>query len=160
MTSITALYDPDLAHYSALISNGIQFIATALSAFVYNKLGRRPIILIGNFSLGIVDLIIGFAFLAFNVYGWKPGVSIGITFIMVFNIFYGLFFGPAVWLYIAEIAEKKIVPIATSMYWVGCSICVIVPPIITNIMKTPYASFLFLGGWQLLFFIPNFFLVL
>lgn len=101
MTAITALYDQNLSHYSALISNAIQFIATALSAYVYTRLGRRPIILIGNSSLGIVNLITGFAFLGFNVFNWSPGFPIGITFIMIFNIFYGLFFGPAVWLYIA-----------------------------------------------------------
>lgn len=50
MTAITALYDVSLSHYSALISNAIQFIATAFSAYVFSRLGRRPIILIGSLS--------------------------------------------------------------------------------------------------------------
>lgn len=159
MTAITALYDVSLSHYSALISNSIQFIATALSVFIFARLGRRPIILIGNLSLAIVDAIIGFSFLGLNVFGWSPGFPLGITFIMIFNIFYGLFFGPVVWLYVAEIAKKRIVPLGLSMYWVGCTFCVVVPPIITTIMGSPYASFLFLSGWQFLFFIANYFLV-
>lgn len=159
MTAITALYDVNLSHFSALISNFIQFVATALSAYVFAKLGRRPIILIGNFSLAIVDLIIGIAFLALNILNWTPGFAIAITFIMIFNIFYGLFFGPVVWLYVAEIAEKKIVPLGLSMYWVGCTFCVVVPPIITTLMNSPYASFLFLSAWQFVFFIPNFLMV-
>lgn len=101
MTAITALYDVNLSHYSALISNTIQFVSTALSAYVFIRLGRRPIILIANLSLGIINAIIGFAFLGFKVYNWSPGIPIGITFIMIFNIFYGLFFGPVVWLYVA-----------------------------------------------------------
>lgn len=101
MTAITALYDVNLSHFSALISNFIQFVATALSAYVFAKLGRRPIIMIGNLSLAIVDLIIGIAFLALNILNWTPGFPIAITFIMIFNVFYGLFFGPVVWLYVA-----------------------------------------------------------
>ena len=71
-------------------------------------------------------------------------------------IWYGLTIGPVVWLYIPEIVPTKMVPLATIMNWVGCSICVIVCPIITaNMDNNPYAVFLFLGGLELLFCVPN-----
>jgi SP family arabinose:H+ symporter-like MFS transporter len=127
-----------------LIANFTQFVATLFSAYILARIGRRMIILTGSGIIGIMDVIIGVVFLMLDRH-WAPGFPLGMSLIMLFNVVYGLSMGPVVWLYIPEIAKKKIVPIATATYWVGCSLCVIVAPIITNIMNTPYAVFLFFG---------------
>lgn len=66
--SIVETYDKNLALYAPLIANIIQLIATAVSVWVLTCFGRRSLILFGNLSLAIVDLIIGamFLILVFN----------------------------------------------------------------------------------------------
>ena len=146
MTQITAIYDEPLSHFTGLMANFIQFVATMCSAYVLAKVGRRLLILIGSSSIGVLDILTGVVFLMLDRH-WAPGFPIAMAFIMLFNVFYGLSMGPVVWLYIPEIAKKKIVPLATATYWVGCSLAVIVAPIITNIMNSPYAVFVFFGAY-------------
>lgn len=158
MTSITAIYNQPLSHYTALIANLIQFFSTLFSTYLLSRYGRRTIILMGNISLGVLSMLIGLVFyLLYNK--WEAGFGIGMVLIMVFNIVFGLSLGPVVWLYIPEIAEKKVVPLATATYWGGCSLCLIVAPIVTTAMGTPYAVFLFFGCYTLLMMIPNYLLV-
>lgn len=158
LTAITAIYNQPLSHFTALIANTIQFISTAFSTYLLSRFGRRPLILVGNVVLGVWTILIGVVF--YELYlNWAAGFAVGMTLIILFNAIYGLTLGPVMWLYIPEIAEKKIVPLATATYWFGCSMCVIVAPIITTIMDSPYAVFLFLGSYTLLMSIPNYFLV-
>ena len=68
---------------------------------------------------------------------------------------FGLTIGPVVWLYVPEILPTKMVPLATALNWTGCSLCVVVPPIVIAKMGTPYLIFLILGAIELLLFVPN-----
>lgn len=158
LTSITSIYNQSLSHFTALIANTVQLISTSLSTLVLKKFGRRTIILTGNLGIGILNLIIGGVFYA-TWDGWKNGFGISMGLIMIFNIIFGLTLGPVVWIYVPEIVTQKIVPLATATYWCGCSLCVIVAPIITSYMNSPYAVFMFLGTYLIIIFIPNWFLV-
>jgi hypothetical protein len=122
--------------------------------------GRRTLMLAGNLSLAIFDLIIGVMFLILYLNNWTPAVYIALVFIMLFMISYGLTIGPVVWLYVPEIIPAKIVPPATFMNWLGCSICVIVTPIVINAADSSYPVFLFFGVITLVFFIINYFWVI
>jgi hypothetical protein len=67
--------------------------------------------------------------------------------------------GPVVWLYVPEIIPAKMVPFATMMNWLGCSLCVIFTPIVigqdgTN--KTTYPVFFFFGAITMLFLVVNY----
>lgn len=159
ITAITALYDSGLSHFTGLMANSIQLVSTSFSAYLLAKFGRRQIILIGNLSIGILNIFIAVVFYELDL-NWGPGFPFGMTLIMLFNVLYGLSLGPTIWLFIPEIAKKRIVPIATATYWIGCSICVTIPPIITNLMHSPYATFFFFGCYQIALFIPNYFLVI
>lgn len=158
VTAITALYDEKFSHFTGLIANVVQFIATSFSTLLLASFGRRPIILVGNIIVGILTLIIGVVFLLL-FQGWQPGFGLGMGLIMLFNVVYGLTLGPIVWLYVPEIASKKIAPIATATYWGGCSFSLIVAPIITSIMQSPYAVFFFFGGYTTAMILPNWKLV-
>ena len=146
LTAITAIYDEPLSHYTALMANTIQFVATMLSAWLLVRVGRRTCLLAGNAAVGALDIFIGISFLLLDQ-KWRPGFGLSMALIMIFNVLYGLSLGPVVWLYIPEICKKKIVPLATATYWCGCSLCVIVAPIVTSIMNSPYAVFLFFGAY-------------
>lgn len=140
------------------MANLIQLASTGFSAFLFGKVGRRTVICVGNVVIGLLLVMLGIIFLELFK-GWQAGFAVGMTFIMIFNVALGLSIGPVVWIYIPEIAQEKMVPVATATYWVGCSICVIIAPIITTIMGTPYAVFFFLGGYLLVVSIPNILLV-
>jgi membrane protein YdbS with pleckstrin-like domain len=75
-------------------------LSTLCSVFVLGYFGRRPLILLGNFSLGLVDIVIAVMFLILATINWTPAVYIALGFIMIFMIIYGLTIGPAVWLYV------------------------------------------------------------
>jgi hypothetical protein len=70
-------------------------------------------------------------------------------------IIYGVSLGPVVWLYVPEIIPANVVPIATMMNWFGCSLCVILTPIVTKMAGNSYPVFFFYGGITLIFYFIN-----
>jgi hypothetical protein len=150
-----------LALYAPLIANIIQLAATVGSVVILAHYGRRALILFGNLSLAIIDLIIGgmFLILVYNEEAKAP-VYVALVFIMIFMISYGFTIGPVVWLYVPEIIPAKWVPPATFMNWFGCSICVIVTPFIVQAVGSSYPVFFFFGAISLIFFAVNFKLVI
>lgn len=64
--------------------------------------------------------------------------------------------GPVVWMYVPEILPTKMVPVATTFYWLGNSLCLIVLPIIKANLGT-YAFFFIFGGITLVFAVINYF---
>lgn len=99
ITAITAIYDQPLSHFTGLIANFVQFAATAFSAYLLSRIGRRTIILVGSVSIGVLTIIMGVVFLELDR-KWMAGLGLGMTLIMLFNVIYGLTLGPVVWLYI------------------------------------------------------------
>lgn len=157
---IIAQFDKDLSLYSPLLTNVVQFVATACSIFVLARFGRRPIILLGNLGVALCSLAVGFFFLGIYINGNEDLIYGAMTFIIIFMIAYGSTIGPAVWLYVPEIVPAKIVPPATFMNWLGVSISVIATPIVIEKAGTPYPVFLFFGGISLLFWVMNYFMVI
>lgn len=123
-------FDPQLALYTPLIANTIQFVATAGSILVLGKFGRRPILLAGNLGVAICGLIVGIFFLVVKINNDHDLVFGALAFILLFMVVYGLTIGPAVWLYVPEIIPPKVVPPATFMNWLGVSISVMATPIV------------------------------
>lgn len=150
---IVATIIPDLAQYVSLICNFLQFIATMCTIAVLTKIGRKPLTLFGNLTLGIIDIVIGIFFI-FNDFSASGYIIFGL--LILYNLVYGISLGPVVWLYVPEIIPAKIVPLATMMNWLGCSISVIFTPIAINANDgNAFPVFFFFGGITLLFFIFN-----
>lgn len=150
---IVATIIPDLAQYVSLICNFLQFIATMCTIAVLTKIGRKPLTLFGNLTLGIIDIVIGIFFI-FNDFSASGYIIFGL--LILYNLVYGISLGPVVWLYVPEIIPAKIVPLATMMNWLGCSISVIFTPIAINANGgNAFPVFFFFGGITLLFFIFN-----
>jgi hypothetical protein len=150
---IVAAIIPDLAQYVSLICNFLQFIATLCTVAVLTKIGRKPLTLFGNLTLGIIDILIGIFFVFDN---FSASGYIIFALLIIYNIVYGISLGPVVWLYVPEIIPAKIVPLATMMNWLGCSISVIFTPIAIKANDgNAFPVFFFFGGITLLFFIFN-----
>lgn len=89
-----------MAIYSGLIANGVQLIATVFSVLALAHFGRRSLILFGNLSLGVIDILVGIMFLVVALTQWTPAVIIALVLIMLFMCSYGVTIGPTVWLYV------------------------------------------------------------
>jgi small neutral amino acid transporter SnatA (MarC family) len=54
---------PDLADYTPLIINLVQLLVTCCTVYVLTRVGRRSLILFGNWGLALIDVIMGMLFL-------------------------------------------------------------------------------------------------
>lgn len=63
---ITGEYDPSLQPFSALVANCIEFIAAAFSILLLVRVGRKPILQLGNLGVGIINIAIGILFIFIN----------------------------------------------------------------------------------------------
>lgn len=117
------------------------------------KIGRKPLILFGNLTLGVVDLTIGILFLVSNEWG-GAGMFIFVL-LIVYMFVYGLSLGPVVRFYVPEIVPANAVPIATVMNWLSCSVCVIVTPIVNKSYGNSAPMFLAFGSISIVLFIVN-----
>jgi hypothetical protein len=80
--------------------------------------------------------------------------------LIIYMMVYSISLGPVTWLYVPEIMPARIVPLATMMNWFGCSLCVILTPMVIDTTDgNPYLAFFFFGGISILFGILNFALV-
>jgi hypothetical protein len=114
--------------------------------------------LFGNVGLAIVDIGIGILFV-FS--GWVGSGYFIFALLIVYMLIYGISIGPSVWMYVPEIITAKIVPLATMMNWIGCTLCVMVTPIAIDANSgNPFPVFFFFGGITFLFFIMNWFLMI
>jgi MFS transporter, SP family, arabinose:H+ symporter len=144
---------PSIYNDVPLIINAVQLFATIGTVFLLTKVGRRPLTLFGNLGLAIVDIAIGILFVFSD---WGPSGMFVFALLIVYMIIYGISLGPVVWLYVPEIIPANIVPIATMMNWLGCSLCVIFTPIaIKKNDENPEYVFFFYGAITLVFFVIN-----
>lgn len=131
----------------------LQNLATFTAVFALSKWGRRPLILIGNCGLGTIDVLLGVLFLFSN---WRPAITFIIVLFCIFFIIFGFTTGPLVWSYVPEIIPAKIVPFATFLNWTGCTIGIVLTPIVINAVGSPYPIFFMFGGISLILFVFNF----
>jgi len=96
----------------------ILLIFTFIAILKVDKMGRRPLLIIGALGMSISFLISGLAFSTNIVNGWI--VLLGI---LLFIAFFAMSFGPITWLYISEIFPNNFrgtaVSIATIVLWIS-----------------------------------------
>ena len=61
--TIVADVIPEIAPYVSVIINAVQLLATVASIAVLSRFGRRPIVLIGNLGLAVIDIMLGIMFI-------------------------------------------------------------------------------------------------
>lgn len=123
-------YNKTLGTYTPLIINFVQMLSTISAIQLLRKVGRRPVINIGNLGMGLVNITIGIVFIFIN--SWSGSIGMIFFLLNIYMIIYGISLGPTVWLYVPEILPAKIVPFATTLNWIACSIAIIVTPIMIS----------------------------
>lgn len=107
------------ALWATILVGTTNFVITIVSLWIIDKVGRKPLLLIGTAGMGIAMTLAG-GLLASGAVPTALKVAIVLTYIASF----GLGVGGVVWVVIAEIFPTKIrgraVSIATASVWVAC----------------------------------------
>jgi MFS family permease len=152
-------FDKTLSIYSPLFINIVQLLATGSAFLLLLRWGRRPILVLGSFIAALCAFFIGLFFLLNFITGLSSYVFISLGFTVLLMIDYGSTIGPTVWLYVPEIVPVKVVPVATSMNWMGVAFSVMVTPYMIEAAGSPYPVFFMFAGVSLVFSIINYFFV-
>ena len=153
MIQIVNLFNPSLAIYVPIISTTLQNLSTIAAIFALSKFGRRPILLLGNFGLAFLDILLAILFL-FSY--WKPAITLSIVLFTLFLMIFGFTVGPLVWLYVPEIIPADVVPFATFLNWLACTIGIVITPVLIHAAGSPYPVFFIFGGISMILFVLNY----
>ena len=106
------------ALFQTIIVGAVNLLFTVVAIWTVDKLGRKPLLLIGSAGMGISMFAIGFAAYMQNTGSWV------LFFILGYIACFALSLGPVVWVYLSEIFPTKIrgraMAIATFSLWIAC----------------------------------------
>ena len=84
--TIINIFDSALSIYAPVVMNILQAFSTLAAMYVLSKWGRRPLLLIGNFSLALLGIILGILMIFPS---WGPAVIICIILLTIFLMVFG-----------------------------------------------------------------------
>jgi MFS family permease len=121
---------------TSLLATGVYGIINTLSTlpalFLIDKVGRRPLLMVGAIGTFVSLIIVGSVIAAFDLREAKIAGGVGIAFIYIYDIFFSLSFAPIGWVYPSEIfnlgVRSKAMSITTSSTWMCNFIIGLVTP--------------------------------
>lgn len=88
---------PSLSEYTGVTICSVQFIANLFTFPILAKFGRRPLSLFGNFTLGIIDILLGIVFIFED---WSASGYISFVLLLLYIIVFGCSTGVVTWIYV------------------------------------------------------------
>jgi hypothetical protein len=111
----------------SLISNSVLLIASTLSGFFVNSLGRKKILVFGSLLCAtFMALLCLFSIL-------DKAQNFQVSLIFFYYLAFNFSLGPIVWLYNSEILPSKGISMATMTNWICGTIVVVVLPFIKDL---------------------------
>ncbi|MCX6631513.1 MAG: MFS transporter [Candidatus Solibacter sp.] len=106
--------------FNIVITGTINLVFTFVAMATVDRLGRRPLMLLGFAGTGLIHILLGFAYFA----GLKGVFVLGLTLAAIGC--YAMSLAPVTWVLIAEIFPNRIrgtaVSVAVSALWIACFI--------------------------------------
>jgi SP family xylose:H+ symportor-like MFS transporter len=105
----------DVSLMQTVLVGAVNLIFTTIAIFTVDKLGRKPLLLIGGSIMGLSMAAIGFTFNA-----ERMGIM-ALIFILVYIAGFAMSWGPVVWVVLSEIFPNSIrgaMSIATATVWI------------------------------------------
>jgi SP family xylose:H+ symportor-like MFS transporter len=106
----------DVSLLQTVLVGGVNVIFTVIAILTVDKLGRKPLLLIGGSIMGIAMTAIGFTFYTENM-----GVM-ALIFILIYIAGFAMSWGPVMWVVLSEIFPNSIrgaMSIATAAVWIA-----------------------------------------
>ena len=131
-------YNVDSMFINIVITGIANVLFTFVAIFTVEKLGRRPLMLIGAGGLGLIYLTLGFCY-----YAGVEGLFMVLLVVMAISC-YAMTLGPITWVLLSEIFPDRIrgVAMATCTFalWVGCCTLTFTFPSLNSALGT-YGTF-------------------
>lgn len=136
-------FSTDSSLFQTVLIGCINFLFTIISMFLIDKIGRKPLLLIGSsfmaISLGILAVIINK-----NIEGYWI-----LTCILVYIASFAISLGTVTWVLISETFPNKYrglgMSISTMFLWVACFAVALLFPVILSSMGTANTFLLFMA---------------
>lgn len=136
-----ARFAKDAALLSSVIVGIVNAIFTVVAILLIDRLGRKPLLLIGAAGMGVSFALAGSAF-----YMHATGIWV-LLFILVYIASFAVALGPVVWVVISEIFPTRIrgraMAIATVCLWIACYMVSLTFPILVDRFGDPFTFWLY-----------------
>ncbi len=106
----------DVSLLQTVLVGGVNVIFTVIAILTVDKLGRKPLLLIGGSIMGFAMAAIGFTFYSENM-----GI-LALIFILIYIAGFAMSWGPVMWVVLSEIFPNSIrgaMSIATATVWIA-----------------------------------------
>lgn len=117
-----------------VITGAINLIFTVVAMYIVDRLGRRPMMLLGCIGIGVSHILSGFAYRA----GWHGSAVLVLTLCAI--ACYALTLAPVTWVLIAEIYPNRVrsisVSIAVSALWIASFVLTYTFPLLNRVLGT------------------------
>ena len=105
----------DISLLQTILVGAVNLIFTIIAIYTVDKLGRKPLLIIGGLIMAVAMLTIGFTFYTENM-----GIT-ALIFILLYIAGFAMSWGPVMWVVLSEIFPNSIrgaMSIATATVWI------------------------------------------
>ncbi len=144
--------------FNIVLTGAINLVFTLMAIGLVDRLGRRPLMLIGCAGIGLSHVLIGIAYVLH-----LKGLSV-LIFTLCSLGCYGMSLAPITWVLLSEIFPNRIrgaaIAVAVSAMWIACFILTYTFPILNRSLGTAqtfwlYAAICFAGFFFVFYRVPE-----
>ncbi len=131
----------DTSMLQTVLVGTVNMLFTLVAIFTVDKLGRKPLMLIGSAGMGICLITIGYGAYSENLGTWL------VWFVLGYIAFFALSLGPVVWVLLAEMFPNRVrssgMSIAVAAQWISNFAVTAVFPVLVGYLNGALAFWLF-----------------
>jgi sugar porter (SP) family MFS transporter len=136
-----ARFAKDAALLSSVIVGFVNAVFTIVAILLIDRLGRKPLLLVGAAGMGASFLMAGSAFYLRAAGNWV------LLFILAYVASFAVALGPVVWVVISEIFPTRIrgraMAVATVCLWIACWLVSLSFPVLVDCFGDPFTFWLY-----------------
>ncbi|CCX34367.1 Similar to Sugar transport protein 9; acc. no. Q9SX48 [Pyronema omphalodes CBS 100304] len=145
------------------VMNILQIVGVTPAIFLMDRVGRRPLLIWGSIAMCICHVIVAAMVGVYgnNWNGHENAAWVGVAFIFIYMVVFGLSWGPVPWAMPTEIFNStmraKGVALSTCSNWFNNFIIGLITPAL--VQKSPYGAFAFFAVFSFLSGVWSYFVV-